>query len=239
MEWENQDLGKKGNIEVLEKGVTIRLKTILIVVLLIGAFLLGRYVFPVGTTEEAAPEALAEENISVNETVEEDTESTEEQQLLEEETEEPVPENQTVSTNITQETEEETDENETIITDNYANVQFKFSRTPIFDWKGTWGKITTIYYEITNNEDGTILPDNIVITVEGYEDPELYPPKIIPIPSIDDEIKSGETTKHGVDIAITYNEAVTDPTNILLTMELRDASNNTIDTTSQEFNLKE
>lgn len=123
--------------------------------------------------------------------------------------------------------------NNATVTGGYSNIGLSFKRTPAFDWKGTWGKIETIYYTLENNEAGSIAPYKFVVLLEGYEDPIERS-----VPKVDSIIEEGKTKEHGFDIGTSYSETVTDPTNIGITLQLFDKSGQLMATVEKEFNLK-
>lgn len=233
--------------DIFEKKVTIsfRLKYVVIALLVIGAFLAGRYLFPANgiSIGEELSEGLGKLNATLSNKVSNLTKATgtaantSGSNLVSNQTaalQKSEPENTTTTTENTT-TESQATEEKTI-TGNYKNVKLEFSREPSFDWKGTWGKIETIYYRITNNEQGTIAPATFLVLVEGYE---LDNPEEVAVITVDRTIKEGEVREHGFDIDFSYSQVVTDPENIKITMELHDARNQTIATVQKEFNLKE
>ena len=120
----------------------------------------------------------------------------------------------------------------------YSNVQISFTKVPTYTWyeEDQYGKVTTIWYTIVNNEAGIIKPVKFRIKVEGYTDETDT--KYVNVPGTDKEIEAGETASHGVDKILSYSSTVTDPANINLQLDLLDDNNKVIATTSQEFNLK-
>ncbi|MBI4153219.1 hypothetical protein HY497_01735 [Candidatus Woesearchaeota archaeon] len=246
---ENRRTGNDDN--VLDTKISLSVKSIASVVLVIafmaGAFLVGRYVFPSGapltdrvsaaaTVESDVTEGAADsaESAAVSgDAIPEPDEETAESAAAEvaDAAEEPG------STEEVAEPAVDPVANDVVVTEGYESVVLEFTRTPAFEWKGTWGKITTIYYSIANGEAGTIKPDKFRLIAEGYETAEFI--KTADVPTLDRTIAPGETVKHGVDLKIQYSESVTDPANLRLTLQLLDADGNVIDAVNQEFNLKE
>lgn len=243
----------KGNREMrtddnmLDRKISVNVKTllssVLIVVIVAGAFLMGRYVFPSGTplVDNIASAAVTADSSSSEETAltDSNTQVTDESPAVEAESSAPAETADDAAAENASEVEEDNaaDAVETVITEGYDNVIIEFTRTPAFEWKGTWGKITTIYYTITNNEAGTIKPDKFRVIAEGYETADFI--KTVDVPTIDRTIRSGAITKHGVDVKLQYSESVTDPADLQLTLQLLDKDGNLIDATNQLFNLKE
>ncbi len=235
------------NDNVLDTKISLSVKGILSVVLAVvvisGAFLAGRYVFPSGTSLADFASAAAVVGVSKDDSVSTTTEL-EDSSKEDTSTDTPVAEPETTEETADETTEETTDEaaetdtaDEVVITKDYANVVLEFTRTPAFEWKGTWGKITTIYYTLTNNEAGTIKPATFRLTAEGYDTADFI--KTADVPKIDGVLSAGEVAKHGVDIKLQYSESITNPTNLRLTFQLFDKDGNLIDAVTEEFNLKE
>ena len=236
---------RQAKSSVLDKGVHISFRTMFFAVVLLllvsSSFLTGRYVFPStgqpgifaavsaywtteDTEEKVAPVEELVEQLEVTATEEvETTEETAVAEAEEAETEEaavPDPASQAVITS-------------------YNNVNLDFTRTPVYEWKGDdagWGKITDIYYTITNSEKGIVKPAYFKIILEGYESNDEI--KKVDVPQNTLEISAGETVQNAVSKLIAYNQAETDPANIGITLQLYDASDTLIATANQEFNLK-
>ncbi len=270
MENKRQETAIEEVEEVLEKKVTVSVGKILLVlgtcavvfVLVLGAFLTGRYVFPasesLGGTLKAAGEALSS---SVKAKVTLGTSATALSATA----------NTTPSSNATGAQNRSTttattgmaagaagsttasassgtgadatapasgaEDLSNVMTTGYRKVTLEFSRTPIHHWYGTWGKVETIYYRITNNEDSAILPANFVVRLEGYSDDEV-PPRVRAVPALDQRVEPGEVAEHGFDVGASFNEAVTDPTTLEITVDMSDADGETIAIAKKEFNMK-
>ncbi|MBW2963282.1 hypothetical protein KY306_00720 [Candidatus Woesearchaeota archaeon] len=69
--------------------------------------------------------------------------------------------------------------------------------------------------------------------MEGYED---YP-KIINVPSLDQNIPKGKTFDGVVDFVFTYNQNTVDPKGALIQLKLIDGSNNTMISIQKPFDL--
>lgn len=242
---------------VLDTKISLSVKSLLSVIVAIAvvtsAFLAGRYVFPSGTSLiDLSAAATAGDSLPANSDTKlaadtdseaaADSESSESADSVETDEEATAADDTAETTEeTTEETSEETEtvvaDNGQVITEGYQNVFLEFSRTPAFEWKGTWGKTTTVYYTLTNNEAGTIAPYQFRLLAEGYDTADFI--KTVDVPSLDRSIPSGGIAKHGVDIKLQYSESVTDPTNLRLTLQLLDEDGDLIDAVSQEFNLKE
>ena len=244
---------------VLDTKISLSVKSLLSVIVVIavvtGAFLAGRYVFPSGTSlidlsaAATAGDSLSADSDSNTQLAADadseaaaDSDSVETEEAAAEATAtEAADETAETTEEATEETSEETETvvagNEKVFTEGYENVFLEFTRTPTFEWKGTWGKITTVYYTITNNEAGTIKPYQLRLLAEGYDTADFI--KTADVPSLDRSIPSGGIAKHGVDMKLQYSESVTDPTTLRLTLQLLDEDGDLIDAVSQEFNLKE
>src|SRR3989338_528888 len=194
----------KENDSILEKQVkislSVSLKHIILVLLLLSAFLLGRYIFP---TENG----IVISNISLFSRgaaqVQEEERVTELQVLTGTQsntTANTTKANTTLSKGVQVNTTTKAatvntsaaEKNSATITNSYKNIKLEFTQPPLFSWKGNLGKIKTVYYKITNNEAGTILPADIVVSLEGYETTQTT----IHLPSIDTIITAGETKAH-------------------------------------------
>src|SRR3989338_2340649 len=198
MENKRQETAIEEVEEVLEKKVTVSVGKILLVlgtcavvfVLVLGAFLTGRYVFPasesIGGTLKAASEALSSSfkakvtlgtsatalSAAANTTLASNATGTQNSSTT----------TATATTGMAagasgspgasapSGTEAEATTAEAgaeglgnVMTTGYRKVTLEFSRTPIHHWYGTWGKVETIYYRITNNEDSAILDRKSVV----------------------------------------------------------------------------
>lgn len=245
---------------MLDTKISLSVKSIFSVVIFIafmaGAFLAGRYVFPSGTSLIDFGSAAATFGGSLSEDADStdsntelaDTSDTTDNSDSEADSDAESDDsaevaNDTAGTIDTEDSAEPETSDETknidekIITEGYEKVFLEFTRTPAFEWKSTWGKITTVYYTITNNEEGTIKPSQFRVIAEGYDTPDFI--KTVDVPTIDETINSGKVAKHGVDVKLQYSESVTDPTNMQLTLQLLDEDGDLIDAINQEFNLKE
>lgn len=238
---------------VLDKNFTVSMRGILtalfVLVVLPGTFLLGRYVFP--STEgsiiesasggavtadveaEQAEATSADETTSVDESKTQSTTGT----LT---TAKPVAKNDTKTTSSTTTTKSSTSGKPAT---SYDNVKLEFSGTPVFEWKGTYGKITTIYYRIINDEDGVIMPIKFNVNIKGYEKSDGGPTlKGVAVPDTDKKIPAGETREHGFDVSLTYRDVASngqvDPTNVELTLELLDTDGTLMAVVTKSFNLK-
>ncbi len=218
--------------------ITVNLKVLVVLILVLGGFLAGRYLLPSeeplfsvseemeedSNLEEVASKSTSSKTITAAATVN-STKST--KQISQ--TTEKTNENSTSKT-----TTQDSLKEEPLISGNYNNIKLEFTRTPSFEWKGTWGKVTTIYYRITNNEGGTIKPASFSVSFEGYEKP-----KEANVPTADREIRSSASAEHGFDVSQQYSETVTDPANIEIRMVLLDGNQQVMATAEKAFNLKE
>jgi len=104
-------------------------------------------------------------------------------------------------------------------------------------WKETYGKITDIEYTLKNNEVGTVKPSYFMMTVEGYDDYE----KKVPLPVSKQSLAAGETQKYTVKVpyGFAYNKAtVPDLSNVLITLVLYDESGKQITMTTKRVALE-
>jgi hypothetical protein len=224
--------------DVLHKKVSISVGKLLLIVVaglmvlffVSGAFLFGRYVVPASTSIGDRTKSMFSAYVTVGDDTSNVTSSVVE--VIVENEPQPV---EVVETDVAETAEPEVEVvEEVLVTSGYSNVLLSFTRTPVHDWQGTWGRLETIYYEIENNEDGTILPDSFIVTLEGYEDFT----RTVDVPGLDQRIISGDSGAHGFDFRFSYSEAVTDPTNVGITLVLKDSDNRTMATAREEFNLK-
>jgi len=240
---------KQAKTSLMDKGVHISFRTmffsVVLVLLISGSFLTGRYVFPsTGDTGLFAAVSAFWESDATNETASDAEVEEVEVAPVEESTPEEIAESaETAATEEAEATEavEETPEvdpaSQSVIT-TYNNVVLEFTRTPVYEWKGDedgWGKIETIYYTVKNNENGIIKPASFHIIIEGYESNDQI--KKVDVPQNTEEISAGKVVQNAVDKLVTYSNTVTDPTNIKITLQLFDASDVMIATATQEFNL--
>lgn len=132
--------------------------------------------------------------------------------------------------------EEEDDEDEIIIAGNYNKVALAMDDIKI-DWKDTWGKIMGVAVSIKNTEAGTILPEYIIMTVEGYDDFE----KRINFPSELKTIKKGVTKKSMLNVpnGFAYNPAtVGDLSSVEVYLVLFDQQGKSMASFKQAMNLQ-
>ena len=132
--------------------------------------------------------------------------------------------------------EAEDNEDEIIIAGNYNKVALAMDDIKI-DWKDTWGKIMGVAVSIKNTEAGTILPEYIIMTVEGYDDFE----KRINFPSELKTIKKGVTKKAMLNVpsGFAYNPAtVGDLSSVEVYLVLFDQQGKSMATFKQAMNLQ-
>ncbi|MBI2666305.1 hypothetical protein HYX13_01705 [Candidatus Woesearchaeota archaeon] len=104
-------------------------------------------------------------------------------------------------------------------------------------WKETYGKITDIEYTLKNNEAGTVKPAYFYLMVEGYDDYE----KKVPLPVSKQSIAAGEIQKYLAKVpnGFAYNKAtVPDLSNVLITLVLYDESGKQITTATKRVALE-
>jgi hypothetical protein len=154
-----------------EVSIKLNLRSIskvgLIVIVLLGVFMLGRFsadtdfMSGVGlsgalTADVTTPEVKAEPTKVVEETKPTVTEPVKKDVPIEKPKETEVKATEKIV------------EKEEIVTE-YNNVEFTLENVE-FDWMDTWGKMTGLELTIINNEDGTIQPDELWMSVKGYDD---------------------------------------------------------------------
>jgi len=229
---------KENKPKVWDKEVAIKVKPwslvkgFFVIAIIVAIFFLGRFSidppefgvlgFAVhDTTTELTEETTPEVK---------DTEPVAEETPIEEETipVEAPPEEEIV--------DEEPEKEEVIIT-KYSKVALSINSAAT-DWKGTWGKITGLHYTIKNNEDGTIKPEYVIMTVEGYGDAE----KKASLPKTSFTIKKGE--KHTGLITIPNGFAYNEKTagnleSVEVKIYLYDENDHVVTMHKGEFNLKE
>lgn len=233
---------------MMDKNVSLNLRTVLslfaFLLFMSGSFLVGRYVFPAGGSIDSIGPAAVVETDKATEDAEPAEESEAQAELV-------APENKTAEPAAPEPAEEAPAAEATptapeaepstptgAVVTSYSNVQLSFTKVPSFAWyeEDGYGKITTIWYTIVNNEDGTIKPEKFRIRLEGYDEQEDV--KFADVPGTDKEIDSKETASHGFDKLVQYSNTKTDPSNLKVTLDLLDADSRVIATVSQEFNLK-
>ena len=123
------------------------------------------------------------------------------------------------------------DEGDVITT--YAKVALALTSVKK-DWKETWGKVTSFDLTVKNNEAGTVKSSYILMSLEGYEDAEK---KII----FGQTIKEGKTLQYTIPVpkGFAYN-AITagDLSSVDITIQLYDASDKLMSTTTNAMNLQ-
>ncbi len=140
-------------------------------------------------------------------------------------------------------TESTATENESESEETDANVITKYSKVALAvadvtaQWKGTYGKITSIQYTIANNEEGTIKPDHFVMVVEGYDDFE----KKVPLPVSSKTINAGETKSANLLVpqGFAYSPLTAgDLTNVKITFKLIDGNDKEMSMYEKQYVLK-
>ncbi len=187
--------------KILDKSIDLKfnlnprkvLKFSLIVLLLLGIFFLGRFsadgsmgFLGITGASSTADEALAEEP-AVKEPVVEETvkEAPKEEEVKKEE---PVKEEVKVAE------KEESSGPEKIINSDYSSITLGIEKVG-YKWMDTWGRITSLEVLISNDEDGTIKPDKIMMVVKGYE----YE-KEVPLPFTLKSITKGKALSTVIDV---------------------------------------
>lgn len=240
-------LDKKVSLSVSLKSVVF---VLVIVALIAGSFLAGRYVFPstaplgktgifaaiiannFGGGTDAAEPAEASSEVAPEVT-------TEEVETAEVAAEEPAPTEEAADdTEAAEETTEAPSAISEAVITTYSSVKLEFTRTPVFKWNEEqgFGTIRTIYYTLTNGESGTIKPSDFKIFIEGY--PPTDRTITVEVPHNTQEVAAGKTIQNAFDKIIAYSSSVTDPANIKVTLELYDENNKLVAKAEKEFNLK-
>ncbi len=122
-----------------------------------------------------------------------------------------------------------------LVTD-YRKVALSLNDVTV-DWHDTWGKITQLKYTIKNNEEGYIKPDHFIMLVEGYDDLDkkislsLTPKYINP-----GETKTGVVTVPG---GFSYSRvSAGELTAVRITITMHDMSDKVMAPFMGEFNLQ-
>ncbi len=204
-------------------------KAALLVLLLVGIFLLGRF--------SADPDIGIQGLFTGVDELEEAVEEVEEEPKKEEVKAEPVKkEEPKVEEKPKEKPKKEESKSEKVITKDYSSVKVEVSK-PSFKWMETWGRLEKITFTITNGEDGTIKPSYAIMVIKGYD----YE-KNIPMPGGLQEIRSGK----GLETAVTIpggfpysdSQAGVDVTAVQVTVDLYDEKANLMDTFTGSFNLQ-
>jgi hypothetical protein len=186
---------KEYNFSIKPIGI---LKVIFVILLITGAFFLGRLTMDTNiTTSEGSgitaavvansePEEVQEELTGTFKLIPDKPEPVEEEPITEEPAQEVVEE---------EVKEESNNENLGPMVTKYTKVSLAINNVNK-NWMDTWGKITQVEYTIRNNEDGPIKVHHFVLNVEGYDDFD----KKIPIPLSSQIIKPGESSKRIVNV---------------------------------------
>lgn len=178
--------------------------------------------------EEVPPEEVVEE------------EPPAEEEIVEED---PIDEETPVEEEVVE--EEVADEDEIIIT-SYGGVAVSINRVDK-EWKGTWGKITKLSFTIKNSEVGTIKPDHLMMTVEGYK--EASEQRKIPLSVEARNIKAGQSysgeaavpsSSGGSAGGFNYHPSTTGRLeNVRISVILMDDTSKPMASFTKEFNLAE
>jgi hypothetical protein len=236
---------------VLEKKISISMRSVffvfVIALVVSGSFFAGRYLFPSdsfkwGTAFASFSGSDIEPEADLTAAAEKAVPEIEEEIEVIPDPEEAVEETVVEAVVEAVEEVEESSEPESIVTE-YSDIVLSFQKTPVYEWKETWGKLKTIYYTIENNEEGTIKPATFQVLIEGYASTDTGV-KTIDVPTVDSEIRSGELTSHGIDITGgSYTEkapdGIIDPTNMEITIRVLDEEGVIMATAKERFNLAE
>ena len=161
--------------KILKDEINIKLKPktilhfILIIVVLLGIFYLGRASVACGSvdTDNSSSFSLSGWVTGVTSELFSGDEDVVEEPVVEEPVEEETPPEEVEETPEPEVKETVEAVAEEVIT-SYNNVALEIKGVAV-DWKGNWGKIIGIDYSISNQESGTIKPDYFLLEVEKYE----------------------------------------------------------------------
>ncbi len=226
------------------------LKGSLFIVLLLAVFFFGRVSTEVSPSDignsisgmmtfESSEDTEVDENNDEDkeaEAIDKAEESTADEKAAELKVSTPKSDAQTKGSETVETVETETVEREEPIIKSYSKVAIALTNVNT-NWKGDWGQINQIDYTIKNNEKGTILPNEILMYVEGYEDYE----KKVPLPDNLKKILSGETSKGSslVPKGFAYRESATGSLNdVEVKIILIDADRKEIARFTKAFNLQ-
>jgi len=247
----NKDTAKNPPAQnTVNKEITIKVnprkigKGLLMVLLLLGVFFLGRLSVPgtfstssdfnlVGTTSSPGPSSAATLEEVSQESVETVEEVVEEAPVVEvaaaEESSAPP-----------EEAAAEAVEEEPVITE-YTNAVALAIDSVDVEWKETWGKIMSVTYTIKNGEAGAIKPHHFTMMVEGYSEDDIAS---FEVPYTSQKIGS---TVSKLDSAIVYNKEtkgfsyspkqVVDLKEVEIKLFLWDGANNIIAQTKKNVDL--
>ena len=182
--------------------------------------------------EETAASAAENENAAEAAGTELGTDNSE---IDNSETEEDTNAEEVEDANAVEETITEPAPAEKIIT-KYSKVAVSLNDITI-EPKETWGKIIQLDFTIKNNEDGTILPDQFLMSVEGYNDYE----KSVPLSTSSKVIKSGAALNQKVNIpkGFAYNEVTIGKlTNVKVKITLIDGEGREMGSYEKAFDLE-
>ena len=235
---------KKKRIQKVDDDITISInplmigKIALVVLAVFVLFFAGRYSTISSTCEiESASEffgALSEvSGAATGETIK--TETVEVAPVVTEEpAAEPTPEPEAEPEAEVEEEPTAEPKDESVVTE-YKDVGLAIDDAYL-KWMETWGKITGVKYTITNAEKGTIKPDHFVMLVEGYGDiTKTFDVGYKSVKITSDTILTDEAAVSG---GFAYNEVTAgDLTNVQITLQLYDASDNLIASTNKQVDL--
>lgn len=145
----------------------------------------------------------------------------------------------TIEAPTTAATAETAVEEEPVLT-SYSKVAISLNDA-IYDWKGTWGKITKIDYTIKNNEAGTVKPSYLIMLVEGYDTTENMIRKKISVPLSGQTIKAGQAYNQVANVpqGFAYNKITAgDLNDVRITLTLFDSADKQMGQFSGGFNLQ-
>jgi len=234
---------KKGDVQEITIKINPRkiLKGFIIVLVLVGVFAAGWISATMANSDfslfssdsdEVSAAATAEGDEKEEEA---ELEAVEEKKVV---TPKPKPKEEPVPEVIEEPEEEEevvVEEKEEAVTTDYSGVTLTLNEAYI-NWKGTWGKVSGIDYNIKNGADGTIKPDHFKMLMEGYDDVD----KQFDVGFASKSIKSDVDKNDDVSIpdGFSYNEVTTgDLANVEISLYVYDSDKKLIASTKKAVDL--
>ena len=227
-----------------EVSIKLNLRSIsrvgVVVIVLLGVFMLGRFSadtdFMSGLSLSGALTAnVAEAKAKPTKTVEETKPTVTEPVKEEIPVEKPKETEVKATEKVVEKEDTKKDVKEEIVTD-YNNVALTLENVE-YNWMDTWGKMTGLELTIINSEDGTIQPDELWMSVKGYDDFE----KQVMLPIDFTNIPSGKGYSSILPIkgGFAYSKAdAGDLTNVQISLRLLDQKGNLVTTAIKNVDVQ-
>ncbi len=211
---------KEVNIKLNLRAIS---RVAIVVLLIMGVFMLGR----LSTGSDFGLSGLVTADTSVDEpVVEEEKEAPKEEVKEEVKVEAPKDEPEPPK-------KEDTSDEETVT--EYNNVKLTLEKAE-FKWMETWGKMSELHVTLVNNEDGTIEPNSLMMSVKGY--PDFEKEVMMPADFLSVRSKKGYSSVLPIKGGFAYSKAdAGDLTAVQVSLRLLDVKGNAIATTTNAIDI--